>query len=376
MNPQDPEIKVVLYSNRAQCHLNLKSYVDAEKDALSALRIDHLHIKSLFRHGTALYYLKRYKEAKREFNNLLRIEPSNKNGFEYLRHTDQKLSKIKTEAYEKLYYGEIVGDTTSKGVSVIRVEEINLDPKLRQQMEEQKEKVANKDLVKEIEVKEKLEDSKHDGVRESKTEFLTKTDVSNIARNKGEQKNLDEFVENKEELEELKKLEEERKNDGNKRKKRKDRKKKNKNNNQNHIAFVDNNIEDHPTGTQEEDKNNLSISLNGDDKKEEKLETSEIPKVQNKVDEKPKISFNLAEDDEGEELESPTDGDGTPETFGTHASQTMKEMKKNVQSELKLTKKISIPSLFFGDDIVSFEHAHEVHQDKDKPVERDRIKSE
>lgn len=368
MNPEDPEIKVVLYSNRSQCHLNLKNYVDAEKDALSALRIDHLHMKSLFRHGTALYYLKRYKEAKREFNNMLKIEPSNKNGLEYLRHTDQKLSKIKTEAYEKLYYGEIVGDTTSKSVSVIRVEEINLDPKLKQQLEEQKEKAANS-LVKEIEIPEKAEDSKNDGVRESKTEFLTKTDVSNIARNKGERKDLDEFVENKEEMEELKKLEEERKNNSNKRRKRKDRKKKNKNNNQNHIAFA----EDDNTTPQEEDKNNfsLSISLN-DDKKEEKKVKSEI----SKAEEKPKISFSIPQDDEGEELESPTEGDGTPDTFGAQASQTIKQMKNKVQEELKLTKKSSIPSLFFGDDIISFEHAHEVHQDKDKPVEKERIKNE
>lgn len=367
MNPDDPEIKLVLYSNRAQCYLNLKQYVDAEKDALSALRIDHLHMKSLLRHGTALYYLKRFKEAKWEFNNMLIIEPSNKNGLEYLRHTDQKLSKIKLEAYEKLYYGEIVGNTTSKGVSVIRTEEINLDPKQRQQMEEQKEKVASKKLIEEV------EEVKNEGVRESKTEFLTKTDVSNIARNKGERKDVDEFVENKEELEELKRLEEERKNDSKKRRKRKDRKKKNKNTN------IEQNVQDQPSTTQEEHKKEdsglkLSFSLSAEDKRDEdQPEKSVIIDI---IDEKPKISFNIPEDNEGEELESPTNGEGTPETFDEQYMKHMKTVKVAIHDEITNDKGSSLPSLFIGEDIIDFEHAHEVHMERDKPIIKERIKAE
>jgi tetratricopeptide (TPR) repeat protein len=367
MNPDDPEIKLVLYSNRSQCYLNLKQYVDAEKDALSALRIDHLHMKSLLRHGTALYYLKRYKEAKREFNNMLIIEPSNKNGLEYLRHTDQRLSKIKLEAYEKLYYGEIVGNTTSKSVSVIKTEEINLDPKQRQQMEEQKEKIASKKLIEEVEA------AKNGGVRESKTEFLTKTDVSNIARNKGERKDVDEFVENKEELEELKRMEEERKNDSKKRRKRKDRKKKNKNSKNTHIDLDG---EDQPSTTHEEQKKEssdvkLSFSLNEEDKVDE-----DQPEILDKVDEKPKISFNIPEDNEGEEQESPTNGEGTPETFDEQYMKHMKTMKIAIHDEIKNVKGSSLPSLFVGEDIIDFEHAHEVHMERDKPIIRERIKAE
>jgi tetratricopeptide (TPR) repeat protein len=369
MNPDDPEIKLVLYSNRAQCYLNLKQYVDAEKDALSALRIDHLHMKSLLRHGTALYYLKRFKEAKWEFNNMLIIEPSNKNGQEYLRHTDQKLSKIKLEAYEKLYYGEIVGNTTSKSVSVIITEEINLDPKQRQQMEEQKEKIASKKLIEEV------EEAKNGGVRESKTEFLTKTDVSNIARNKGERKDVDEFVENKEELEELKRLEEERKNDSKKRRKRKDRKKKNKNTN------IDQNVEDQPSTTQETQKQEksdvqLSFSLNAEDKKNEDHPVKSVIEDLDKVEEKPKISFNTTDGNEGEELESQTNGEGTPETFDEQYMKHMKTMKVAVHDEIKNVIDSSLPSLFIGEDIIDFEHAHEVHLDRDKPIIKERIKAE
>jgi tetratricopeptide (TPR) repeat protein len=367
MNPDDPEIKLVLYSNRAQCYLNLKQYVDAEKDALSALRIDHLHMKSLLRHGTALYYLKRFKEAKWEFNNMLIIEPSNKNGQEYLRHTDQKLSKIKLEAYEKLYYGEIVGNTTSKGVSVIRTEEINLDPKQRQQMEEQKEKIASKKLIEEV------EEVKNEGVRESKTEFLSKTDVSNIARNKGERKDVDEFVENKEELEELKRLDEERKNDSKKRRKRKDRKKKHKNTN------IDQNVQDQPDTTQEEQEKEssdfkLSFSLNAEDKRDEdQPEKSVIIDI---IDEMPKISFSTPEDNEGEELESPTNGEGTPETFDEQYMKHMKTTKIAIHDEITNDKGSSLPSLFVGEDIIDFEHAHEVHMERDKPIIKERIKAE
>lgn len=220
MNPDDKDIKVVLYSNRSQCYLNLKDYNSAEKDSLSALRLDHRHKKSLFRHGTALYQLKKYKEAKREFNNLLKIEPSNKNGLEYLRHTEQKLAKIKDEAYEKLYYGEIIGGSTGIGKNVIKVEEIHMDPKLQQQISNHVTELQEK---KEQDLPEHTKENKAE--RESKNEFLSKTDVSNITRNKEEAKGLDDFVEDAEEQAELRKLEEERKGKkSKKRRKRKDRK--------------------------------------------------------------------------------------------------------------------------------------------------------
>jgi hypothetical protein len=166
----------------------------------------------LFRHGTALYYLKRYKEAKHEFNNLLRVDPNNKNGIEYSKHTDQKLSKIKMEAYEKLYYGEINGNSTSIGVNVIKVEEINMDPKLKKQIDEKHVADSNHQNSQPEKENSKISEVNGDDrtveERQSKSEFLSKTDVSGIKRDKEETKKLDDFVENAEEEEELKRLKE------------------------------------------------------------------------------------------------------------------------------------------------------------------------
>jgi len=193
-------------------------------------------VKSLFRYGTALYYLRQYKQAQHEFSNLLKVDPHNKNGLEYLRHTDQKLAKIKREAYEKLYQGEIIGESTGIGKRVIQVEEINMDEKLSQIIEEENsndlekvklsnknENMKNSNMIEEIEeekVPEKLKE------RSSKIEFLSKTDVSNIQRSK-QIKIINEFIENSEEQEELRKLEVERKEKKNRRKRGK-RKNKNK----------------------------------------------------------------------------------------------------------------------------------------------------
>ena len=190
MNPEDRDMKVTLYSNRAQWFLNLKQHKEAERDALSALRLDKTHLKSMFRHGTALYYLKRYKEAKHAFNNLLRMDPNNKNGIEYLKHTDQKLSKIKMEAYEKLYYGEINGDSTSVGVNVIRVEEIHMDPKLKKQIDEQHVSGSNHapQEKENSKISEVNGDDRTVEERQSKADFLSKTDVSGITRDKEETK--------------------------------------------------------------------------------------------------------------------------------------------------------------------------------------------
>lgn len=228
MNPSDKDIKVILYSNRAQCYINLKDYLAAERDASSALVLDREHIKSMFRLGIAQYKLKRYKEAKKTFNNMVKTDPKNANGLEYLAHTEQKLSKIRLEAYEKLCSGEIVGDSTKIGTKTIKVKEFNLDQRFMEGVSNgddiHNENSSSKEtsipsLVEEVE-----EASTETAERESKIEFLSRTAIEETNTDKTEQKGLSDFVENANEEEELKKLQQER----NKPKKNK-KKKKNKN---------------------------------------------------------------------------------------------------------------------------------------------------
>lgn len=228
MNPQE-DIKVILYSNRAQCYLNLKDFQSAERDASSALMLDREHIKALFRLGTAQYRLKKYKEAKSTFNNLVMIDPKNVNGLEYLGHTEQKLSKIRLEAYEKLCSGEITGDSTKIGTNIIKVQEFNLDQRFAEKMKNGDDSDLQNSGVKETSipsmVEEIQEEPKEVVERESKIEFLSRTTIDDSKVDTSEQKGLSDFVESANEEEELKRLQQER----NKPKKKNKKGKKNKN---------------------------------------------------------------------------------------------------------------------------------------------------
>ena len=232
MNPDDIDLKVVLYSNRSQWYLNQKDYESAEKDSLSALRLNKFHVKSIFRHGTALYYLKRFKESRREFNNLLKIDINNKDGIHRLEQIEQKLSKIKQEAYDKISYGEIIGDTTSTNVQIIEVDEINLDEHIKKQKEDEKQKSneeSNQDSPTVTQEDNDKSEPENIAERESKQILLSKTDVSNISRSKGEtQIASNDNVYDADELEEFKKLEEERNSQNLTKKQRKKQKKKEK----------------------------------------------------------------------------------------------------------------------------------------------------
>lgn len=339
--------------------MNLKNYVDAEKDALSALRLDNAHVKSLFRYGTALYYLRQYKQAKMEFSNLLRVDPRNKNGQEYLRHTEQKLAKIKIEAYEKLYLGEIVGGSTGIGKSIIKVQEINIDKK---EAENIPEKIEFKEEDKSEEIKEEVKEE-----RESKTELLSKTDVSNIKRDKGEDKSINEFIENPEEQEELRRLEEERKNNQRKKGKKKNRKrgkgKKNKNKETPIEPEEAKDIVPNPIKILENSKNNTKAEPEKSPVQSTKLEIIKEAEVQKVIGNKPKINFAFGSDDlietEGEEQDSPTNGEGTPEQFKNNSSEESK-INLSLQSE----------------DGINLANGHEIRKERDTSPVQKQIKEE
>ena len=54
-------MKKLVLSNRAQAYIKLKIFQKAYDDAHAALQIDHKHIKSIGRRGTAAFYLKKFK---------------------------------------------------------------------------------------------------------------------------------------------------------------------------------------------------------------------------------------------------------------------------------------------------------------------------
>lgn len=64
--------------------------------------LDPTHVKSLGRRGTAAYYLGKIKEAMRDFVEIITLEPKNVQFVEYLKKCEERLQKIRDEAYEKM----------------------------------------------------------------------------------------------------------------------------------------------------------------------------------------------------------------------------------------------------------------------------------
>ena len=93
--------------------------------------LDPEHVKSIGRRGTANYYLGNIKQAKRDFVRALKLDENNNQFFEYLRKTDEKLLKIKQEAYEKIERRVMFTDLAEMGFEDeavrIRTIELHLD---------------------------------------------------------------------------------------------------------------------------------------------------------------------------------------------------------------------------------------------------------
>lgn len=86
------QLRCLVYSNRAQCHLKLKKYEKAYQDADKALEYDANHLKSVQRRGTACYYTKRYRQARRDFTRSLALEYSSQID-EYLQKVLEQINK-------------------------------------------------------------------------------------------------------------------------------------------------------------------------------------------------------------------------------------------------------------------------------------------
>ncbi len=86
---------MTVFSNRAQCYLNLKKYGLAETDASKALFLDSTHLKSLNRRAQACFYLGKLAESKEDLEGVLVLEPDNPKALEMLRRTQKKILQAK-----------------------------------------------------------------------------------------------------------------------------------------------------------------------------------------------------------------------------------------------------------------------------------------
>lgn len=97
LNPENH----IAYSNRAMAYLKAKNFSKAEEDCCSAIRFNPEHVKSWNRRGTARNKLGRHRAAMRDFEQVLRLEPRNKQAIKDLHKTREIVKEIVKRAPRK-----------------------------------------------------------------------------------------------------------------------------------------------------------------------------------------------------------------------------------------------------------------------------------
>ncbi len=87
-------LKATLYCNRAMAHLKLENWELADADASSSLDLDPQMVKAYLRRGAARRGQHRYADAVQDFERVLQLDPSNKDGIKQLGKAVQLLSKF------------------------------------------------------------------------------------------------------------------------------------------------------------------------------------------------------------------------------------------------------------------------------------------
>eukprot|EP01048_Picozoa_sp_COSAG05_P015487 COSAG05_NODE_1873_length_3917_cov_3.587742_3_plen_435_part_00 len=83
-----------LYSNRAFAHIKVESLGSAIEDAEMAIRLDRKFIKGYYRKGTALAGLGKHKQAKKQFENVVKLQPKNKDARAKVKALDKTLKEL------------------------------------------------------------------------------------------------------------------------------------------------------------------------------------------------------------------------------------------------------------------------------------------
>ncbi|XP_075316032.1 RNA polymerase II-associated protein 3-like [Odontesthes bonariensis] len=84
---------VLLPANRAMAFLKLERYEEAEQDCTEAISMDNTYSKAFARRGTARAALGKLEEAKQDFQQLLKLEPGNKQALNELQKLQQTGSR-------------------------------------------------------------------------------------------------------------------------------------------------------------------------------------------------------------------------------------------------------------------------------------------
>lgn len=86
------------YANRALCQLKLNNLFSAESDCTAALKLDENYVKAYYRRATVRIAMERYKDAKQDLENVLKLEPSNKESIALFAEVETKIKSANTAA--------------------------------------------------------------------------------------------------------------------------------------------------------------------------------------------------------------------------------------------------------------------------------------
>ena len=123
----------IYYSNRAFCHIRLEAYGSAIEDATAAIKCDARFVKAYYRRASALFALSKLREARRDFQQVVRIHPRDKDAQAKLSDIDKELRRqafLKAIESEK---GKPVSETIGEEVKEMTVEEAYDGPRLKEE---------------------------------------------------------------------------------------------------------------------------------------------------------------------------------------------------------------------------------------------------
>lgn len=133
------QTNAIFPANRAMCLLKQEKYAAAEVDCTLSITLDPKYVKAFHRRGTARIGLKKLNEAKEDFEEVLKLEPFNK-------EAQKELIKIEKEVESMSIVFPIdkqIDKRSKKPLKRIQIQEINsdVDRKLEAARQEIKSKI-------------------------------------------------------------------------------------------------------------------------------------------------------------------------------------------------------------------------------------------
>ncbi len=108
------QLKIAAQSNLALCYLKLGDYLQCKNSCDNALALDAKNEKCLFRRGQAQLAFENFQQAIKDFQTVLKINPSNVAAQQQIEHCHQRIKQH--EIKQKELYKTFFNDTSKTGL--------------------------------------------------------------------------------------------------------------------------------------------------------------------------------------------------------------------------------------------------------------------